>query len=242
MAKRLLKVGADWNAEDKYKQTPLIKMLHNPSLWSLLCEHVTLKMDEVNTLGNDALYFALESASDLLIVERLLNTGRIEVNARNGQGVSILEYAVEFNRVDFIHCLLEHGQVEINAKNGRGCSALMQASKADNRLPIIELLLSYEPNVDARSEEEGFSALDIAVEYSAWSNVKILIAHSEPATCLSTFNYAISQAKDTEFEGYLQAVGRKKIEEILDLAKKEECLELIIRLQRILAAINSQMN
>jgi hypothetical protein len=236
LALRLIRFGADYNARDKKLLTPFIRIIDDLFMVEFFVEHANIAVHGGGTLGEKMLYMAIEKSRLPFIVQTLTEHYKININARNNEGVSFLEHAIMQCNLLAIASLLVEPRIDINAINDRGDSALHYAVKhntllKEEFLPIVRMLLRNGIDVNIRNNE-GLSALDIAVKYQLSSVIRKLISRNEITsnTCLYALRYATDLvhnniAGESIFDFILQRISQQKnttfIQDILNFALQE---------------------
>ncbi|KAJ4324746.1 hypothetical protein N0V94_001144 [Neodidymelliopsis sp. IMI 364377] len=79
---------------------------------------------------------------DMLMVQMLLNTGRVDVNCTDKKGYTPLARAAEYGYVDIAKLLLEVGKADVNGKQIGRLTPLYLATQVGHK-PLIELLRAH---------------------------------------------------------------------------------------------------
>ena len=156
----LLDRGADPNAADARKRTPLVSAaaIGPIEAMKVLVAHKA-DVNARDASGSTALTW---SARDLGKVRFLLDNGA-DPNPTSPRGPTALMIAAGAERsVEIVRALLDKG-ADIKASNGVGHTALHAAANAGN-LPVLSLLLEKELDINARTREPsgGFTPLILA--------------------------------------------------------------------------------
>ncbi|EFB18446.1 hypothetical protein PANDA_018336, partial [Ailuropoda melanoleuca] len=150
----------------------------NLAISSLLLDTGVCEVDRQNRAGYSALMLAALTSvgreEDMAVVQRLFHMGN--VNAKASQtGQTALMLAISHGRQDMVAALLACG-ADVNAQDADGATALMCASEY-GRLDTVRLLLA-QPGCDpALLDNEGTSALAIALEAEQDEVAALLHAH-----------------------------------------------------------------
>jgi ankyrin repeat protein len=203
--KMLIERGADTNAANRRKSTPLFWALHDEAKVRLLLEHganVNAKtvdgrtpVFQAATMANAAgvLRILLDKGGDpnartMIGVTPLISAAgsnvealrvliehKADVNGRTAAGGTALMMAARMNRADAVHVLLEHG-ADANARTKKNETALQEAATAGNE-EIVRMLLERKVDVNVQ-DIRGYSALAYAAGSDAMSPavVKLLLA------------------------------------------------------------------
>lgn len=111
------------------------------------------------------------------IVELLLETGRVDVEAKDFRGRTPLSWAAGNGQETVVQLLLQTGQVELEAKDYEGRTSLSWAA-ANGQLAIVELLLET-TRVDVDSQDRfGRTPLSLAAANGHSAVVTLLRARS----------------------------------------------------------------
>ncbi|XP_045847488.1 KN motif and ankyrin repeat domain-containing protein 3 isoform X2 [Meles meles] len=150
----------------------------NLAISSLLLDTGVCEVDRQNRAGYTALMLAaLTSAGreeDAAVVQRLFRMGNVNTKASQ-TGQTALMLAISHGRQDMVAALLACG-ADVNAQDADGATALMCASEY-GRLDTVRLLLA-QPGCDpALLDNEGTSALAIALEAEQDEVAALLHAH-----------------------------------------------------------------
>ncbi|MFC1794904.1 ankyrin repeat domain-containing protein, partial [Planctomycetota bacterium] len=197
--KLLISKGADVNAEDEKKKTPLcyavktgkmelIQMLVesdadvNAGSWPPLCEAV----DENNVAiakylivhgadvnapeGWAALQVAPYVSNNIEMVELLIANGA-DINAGP---YTALHAAVDEDRLDIAEMLIAKG-ANVNSKDNDGRTPLHLAAESADK-DIAEMLLAKGANIHEKDDEYGFTAMHYATRFGSKNIVEFLIA------------------------------------------------------------------
>lgn len=76
------------------------------------------------------------------LIKLLIVRLKVDVNTRNHQGMTALQFAARSGRVEALHELLQVDGIEINAKDARGQTAL-QAAKVNERDAVVAILREH---------------------------------------------------------------------------------------------------
>ncbi|KAM8765460.1 KN motif and ankyrin repeat domain-containing protein 3 isoform 2-T2 [Rhynchonycteris naso] len=149
----------------------------NLSISSLLLDTGVCKVDCQNRAGYSALMLAALTSvghEDMAVIQRLLCMGN--VNAKASQtGQTALMLAITHGRQDMVAALLACG-TDVNIQDADGATALMCASEY-GRLETVQLLLAQPACDPALLDNEGTSALAMALEAEQDEVAALLHAH-----------------------------------------------------------------
>lgn len=116
--------------------------------------------------GRNALHTAAVN-NDLAIVQDLLKSGKLDVNARTYHRWTALSLAAEKGFIDVVKMLLLAPEIDVNAQNDGGNTALhitafSRKLPQDQRVAVIQLLNSHGAKVDMRNNGKRTAFLDAA--------------------------------------------------------------------------------
>ena len=178
--KLLLDAGANPNAENKYKQTPLAYKAGRAGVLSTDTEDLVQAMidagasvNHISGYGYTALNQAAESGQ-VGVAKALIEAGA-KVNFTNGcyGFFTPLHNAAEYGHLEMVKALI-HAGAEINAKNKFGATPLSLAS-AEEHLDIVKVLMQAGADVNA-ADEFGVTPLQFSAEIGSVDSVKALIS------------------------------------------------------------------
>jgi len=168
--KLLLDKGADVNAANRRKSTPLFWGIHDAAKVAMLLErgaNANARTVDGRTPAHNAALLGEGTA----ILKRLLDAGA-DPNAKTMNGMTTLMYASSRPNLDSMSVLLQ-SKVDVNARNGAGETALLEASKTGNTQAIRMLLNSgADPNLRTKRNE---IALAWAASAGVEESVKLLL-------------------------------------------------------------------
>lgn len=192
IAKLLLDKGADFEARDEHRDTPLIWAAGKgeTGVVKLLLDRGAA-VDETDTGGSTALMAAscmcptidMPDTEDavLLLLQRGAN-----VEARDKSGSTPLMTAADWGRSWILRILLDHG-AQMEDKDDHGNTALLHTTNG-GALPMadaVRLLLERGADIEA-ANDEGNTPLTLAASTGGFENVAIvkmlLDSHANPQT------------------------------------------------------------
>jgi ankyrin repeat protein len=169
--KLLLDKGADVNAGNRRKSTPLFWALHDEAKTRLLLSRGA-DVNARSVDGRTPLYQAASLPNAVAVLRLLLEKGA-NPNARTLNGMTPLIAAARTN-IDSLRFLLD-AKVDVNARNAAGGTALMAAAATGNPLSVRLLLdKGADPNLRTKRNE---SALADAATAGNEQTVKLLLDH-----------------------------------------------------------------
>ncbi|CAG0907744.1 unnamed protein product, partial [Cyprideis torosa] len=198
MVDLLLRNGAEVDAQDRWKRTPLLRAIERESSPSeeedrLRCAEFLLQaganVRHCDDDGNNALHYASESRF-LSIAQHLLTVDASLCLVKNSQGNTAitLQQAAEWGHPAIISILLQHG-VQVDKADGWKRTPLLRAigwgsppSEEEDRLQCVKILLHDGANV-RHCDGDGNNALHYATESRYPSIVKHLLT-VDPSLCL----------------------------------------------------------
>src|SRR5258708_2393854 len=148
--KLLLEKGADSNAANKRKSTPLLWALHDEAKVRLLLDHGA-NINARTVDGRTAAYQAASMANAVAVLRLLLDRGA-DPNAKTLIGMTPLIAAARGN-LEAMHLLIDR-KADVNARNAAGATALMAAAET-GRPKGVRMLLEKgaDPNVRTKKNE-----------------------------------------------------------------------------------------
>ncbi|CAH1776695.1 unnamed protein product [Owenia fusiformis] len=91
------------------------------------------------------------------ILKELIDKKRVDSNAADQHGDTVLMYTVRKNATESVKVLLDHG-ADVNAVDNNGKTALMFAALVNDTVECAKLLIAYGADIDAR-DNDGTTAL-----------------------------------------------------------------------------------
>jgi ankyrin repeat protein len=174
----LLQAGADANARDLFRLTPLYSAISQNDLnrVKVLLE-AGVDISACDDYGRRPLHWAAKVGS-LVIVRALLEAGA-DVNALSNAAQAPLHCAVRAGSLAVARLLVLEAGVDVNARNYRGETPLHGAVVASlNSLAVVVFLIEYGADVHAK-DNAGRTPLDLAKQAGDPSVVAFL-SHSAP--------------------------------------------------------------
>lgn len=184
MLKLLLGKGADPNAQNDRRSTPLHWATHDEAKVRLLISRGAA-IDVKQAEGRTPLYQA-SSLGDANPVIRLLLDRGADPNARNAAGATPLMAASARGNVEAMRMLLE-SKAQVNAQSGSGATALMGASGSGNPL-AVRLLLENGANPNLATKKNDTALMDAAIS-GAEESVRLLLDHGAEVNTIGERGY-----------------------------------------------------
>ena len=170
MMKLLLDKGADVNAANKRKSTPLFWGLYNEAKVRLLIERgANLK---ARTTDGRSIVFQAASMGNAVPLLRLLLEKGGSPDGKTLTGVTPLMAAAGRANVEAVRILIDH-KVDVNARNEAGGTALMMGA-ASGSSQVVRMLLENGADVNLRTKKNE-SALADAATAGVEESVKLLL-------------------------------------------------------------------
>lgn len=138
---------------------------------ALLKANPKLVFSKEKVNGATPLHFA--AAHDHADVAEVLLAFKAEVNAKDGQGLTPLFWAVEWGPSVVELLLANHADVEVTDESG--LTPLGEATRM-GRKHLVELLLAYHANIHATGPN-GYTVLHIAAAYNRKEVAEVLLAN-----------------------------------------------------------------
>jgi ankyrin repeat protein/cytochrome c553 len=167
--KFLIDKGADPNAPNKRKSTPLVWSLHDEAKVRLLLQHGA----DVNAKtidGRTALYQAATMGNAVSVMRLLLDKGA-DPNAKTLNGMTPLMAAARSN-LEGMRLLLQK-KADVNVTNAAGASALMAAAQT-GRPEAVRMLLEKGANPNVKTKKDETALADAATAGNE-DTVKLLL-------------------------------------------------------------------
>ena len=171
MMKLLMQHGADVNAGNKRKSTPLLWSLHDEAKVRLLLDRGA-KIDTRTVDGRTAVYQAASMGNSVPVLKLLLDEGA-DPNAKTINGMTPLMAAAR-NSLEAEMLLIER-KADVNAVNAAGVTALMLAAQTGRPAGVRMLVeKGADPNLRTKRNE---TALADAATAGNEESVKLLLDH-----------------------------------------------------------------
>lgn len=172
MMKLLLDRGADPNARNRRKSTPLHWATHDEAKVGLLIERGAA-IDAKQAEGRTPLYHAASLGNANKVIRLLLDKGA-DPNASTLNGATPLMAVSSRGNVEAMRLLLAR-KAQVNAQSGNGSTALMGAATSGNS-GAVRLLLDNGANPNLTTKKGDSALMDAAVSGSEES-VRLLLEH-----------------------------------------------------------------
>lgn len=176
------------NTVDVHNRTPLVYAIEESKIEIVECclEYNDAQINLPDDTGRTPIFHACERGSiecfkkmieannkkkkdDQIGIENL-----IDFNCRRKDGVSILHYCTQNNKLEFLRILLQQPEVEPNITDGEGRSPLHIAAKF-GFVEVFQALIANEKTDTNSRSEYGMTPLLLAVRYSQKEVVEILL-------------------------------------------------------------------
>ena len=158
------------------------------------------------------LIFEIKHSNERLASNVIHDDENTDINAKDGDGMTALQYAVIKGYTRLVNRLLQ--DIEVNSTDGGGMTALHHAVMQGNR-QVVNALLAHEGiDVDIK-DGSGLTALHHAVMQKNWQAVQALVAHEgidvdiKDGSGLTALHHAVIQRNHQAMDTLL---GRKTIE------------------------------
>ena len=170
------------------------------------------------TKGNNLLYVAATRKQEemfdwLLEVEK--SDKKLDINKINHSGTSLLFDLVKNEGLDYyIKKLLENG-ANPNIVNSDKKTPLIQAC-ADKKVPIIEMLLKHNVDVNYMIEESGTTAFSMAASQSSMSICKLLVDSKVDINKVDSFGKNVLINTIFKTDTFLKKAEKRQHKELCD--------------------------
>jgi ankyrin repeat protein len=168
--KALIEKGADVNAKNRRRSTPIFWAIHDTARVELLLAHgadTTAKLIEGSTLLRQVALLGNSNATLRVLLER-----GMDPNLATNTGLTPLMAAANRGNVEAMKMLLAKNAVA-DAKNAAGASALIFAANSGNPAAVA-LLLEKGADVNTRTKR-GESALNAAATQGVEESLRLLL-------------------------------------------------------------------
>jgi uncharacterized protein len=130
-----------------------------------------LDVNDTNESGESLLAAALRQRCSDEIIDLLLQN-KADLYACNAEGVSILDYAIMYNKINLVKIIIDKG-VNINVTQRPSKFTPLMGAVCYGRGEIAKLLLEQGADIQAR-DSKGLSALDFAKKTNKKSMISLL--------------------------------------------------------------------
>ena len=122
------------------------------------------------------LIFEIKHGKEWYAIRVIDDDKNTDINAKDGNGMTALQYAVIKAYPQLVDRLLAHEDIEVNSQDGSGLTALYYAVEKGNP-ELLDKLLSHE-NIDVNNQDaNGLTPLHHAVKQRNRVGVEKLLAH-----------------------------------------------------------------
>ena len=123
------------------------------------------------------LIFEIKHGSELYAISVINSDENTDINAKDGEGLTALHYAVIKEYPKLVDKLLAHEDIEVNIKDGNGLTALHHAAIRYSH--VVDKLLAHK-DIDVNSQDgNGMTPLHHAVKQRNRVAVEKLLAHKD---------------------------------------------------------------
>ncbi len=155
--------------------------------------------DKTAGLRRTPLSLACEGGHDG-IVKRLLDTGRVNVNAEDDNGRTPLSFAAQRGHAEVVKLLLAEPRISLEARDRGGRTALSYAAEAGPKPATLLLLQSLHTAALSVMDGEGKSPVDYAKKHGAFQCVlQTMVENGDGAAVLVDDNAAGGPSRHTSF-------------------------------------------
>ena len=158
------------------------------------------------------LIFEIQHGRELLALGVIFDDENTDINAKDGDGMTALQYAVIKGYPKLIAKLLAHPDIEVNIKDGNGLTPLHYAVQHKNE-SAVKALLAHE-GIDVKvKDDDGVTLLHYAVLQGFTPVVQVLIAHDDidvngkDDNGLTPLHYAVMQRSESAVKALLAHEG-----------------------------------
>ncbi|HYI92863.1 MAG TPA: ankyrin repeat domain-containing protein [Bryobacteraceae bacterium] len=182
--KELLAKGADVNAKNRRKSTPLFWALHDEAKVRLLIDQGA-DINAVQIDGRTPVYQAATMGNAVTVLQLFLEKGA-NPNAKTIVGSTPLMQAARGN-LEAMRLLIDKG-ADVNAKTAGGATALMAAAST-GRVQAARMLLAKGADANARTKKNE-TALSDAATTGDEATVKLLLEHTKDVNVQDVRGYS----------------------------------------------------
>lgn len=182
---RLVKKGADVNAETIEGATPLIYAVannHQEAVTALL----KYKPDINKVTGNYQTPLIISTKNQNVEISEILLRGGADINMADNYGASSLHYASVYGSF-YVADLLLYYDAEIDRKSNDGTTPLM-AAVWSGYADVADLLIQHGANMEAR-DKQGFTPFLIAAQNGDTLLMKVLLKYGVNLYEKNLYNY-----------------------------------------------------
>lgn len=131
--------------------------------------------------GTPPIVMAVNRQARVELVRKLLDTGRVDVDAQGMGGCTALWWAAVSGHSELVRMLLATGQVNVNACDDEyECQTVLMVAAENGHVEVVELLLAVNGvDVDG-TDDNGETALSLAIKEGKDEVAKALKAYIAP--------------------------------------------------------------
>ncbi|XP_062569451.1 ankyrin-3-like [Saccostrea cucullata] len=169
----LIESNADVNLRDTYGKSPLFVAAESHIRF---VEHLLQFGADANICdesGFTPLHYCCSLQQNDIV--KMLVENKANINIYNSEGISPLFVACLSEHESTVKLLLESG-ADVNQCDRYGFSAVHIAAQKGH-IPILNILLNFQPNLDYQTSHNGLTALHLAVLFSHERVLKALLTH-----------------------------------------------------------------
>lgn len=184
MLKLLLDKGADPNAQNRRKSTPLHWAVHDEAKVRLLLDRGAA-VDTRQAEGRTPLYQAASLGNATSVARLLLDKGA-DPNSRTAAGLTPLIAASTRANLELMRVLIDR-KAQVNAQSGSGSTALMSAATSGSSA-AVRMLLEAGANPNLVTKKNDTALMDAAVSGNEES-VRLLLEHGAAVNTIGERGY-----------------------------------------------------
>ena len=228
----LINKGIDVNSTTTAGVTPLLAaIVTNKKAAAKLLLASGARLNDKDKVGRSAIFYSANAKIDPEIAQMLIEKGA-DINVMDNNGFTPLSLAAARGNTEAVKVLIKAGLSASGTSTKGEFTPLMSAS-ANKRPVVVEQLLTYKLDIDARGPG-GRTALMWAAQYNCLKCVELLLANGASAELVDE--------KNKNAAGY--AKEKSKAKQILQLLDNDKTLESEKELEdkKIMEMIDKQMD